>query len=98
MTHEAHVIADQELDRERALARQHAAEDDRELARRDEAEERGRLGHRHEGDQQVGPLAEAAGDVLDQALDHADAEFGRRPRREIGVYARPLNVVNIRLP
>src|SRR6185503_10489746 len=70
---------DQELDRERALPREHAAEDDRELARRDEADEGRRLGRRHERDQQICPLAEPGRDVLDQALDHEEAQFRRRP-------------------
>jgi hypothetical protein len=64
--------ADQEADRERPLAGQHAPEDDRELARGDEPEEGRGLSGRHEGDQQVRPAPERVGEVLDQV-------FHRRP-------------------
>ena len=66
---------DQELDRERPLPGEDAAEDDRELARGDEAQEGRGLGQRQGRDQQVGPLAEAFREVLDQVLDHGSAQF-----------------------
>jgi hypothetical protein len=87
---------DQELDREGALACQHAPEDDRELARCDESEEGCGLRRRHERDQQVSPLAESIGQILDQVLDHGEAQFGRRPTGRVADCGAP--VVNIRLP
>ena len=78
---------DQDGERDHALARDEAADDDRRLARRDQPDERAGLEEGHDADRQVGPLAERLAGLLDQVLDvreldHARADQARADRGE----------------
>src|SRR5680860_1406323 len=59
---------DQDVDVDRALAGDGAAEQHRRLAGHDQADEGAGLGEGEDADQQVGPGAERVGDVLEQLL------------------------------
>ena len=60
---------DQQVDVDRALAGDGAAEQHHRLAGDDEADEGAGLGEGEDADQQVGPGAERVGDVLEQLLE-----------------------------
>ncbi len=66
---------DQQVDVDRALAGDGAAEQHHRLAGDDEADEGAGLGEGEDADQQVGPGAERVGDVFEQALQVDVAEL-----------------------